>query len=287
MPISQTITAPIKINFFLHIIGRRDDGYHNLQSLVSFANYGDIITIKPASTFSFTITGDFQSELPKNNADNLILKAAHKISLALGKNLNIAITLDKKIPIGAGLGGGSADAAATIKALLGFWDATLPQGTLNDILLSLGADVPVCYQEITSYMEGIGDIITPLPSSPKIPALLIYPNEFCSTPDVFNSYMKPFTAPLELPQDLSDTEKFIMFIQGQRNDLTSAACRKTPAIRDILGAIQAQSGCQVARMSGSGSACFGLFDTEENSKKAATTIQKERPNWWVRPTLIQ
>lgn len=137
-------------------------------------------------------------------------------------------------------------------------------------------------------MEGIGEIITPLTAPlPNIPALLIYPNQFCSTVDIFNSYDTPFSAPIKLPQSFADTNNLCAFLKEQRNDLTTAACQNTPVIKNVLESLQNQTGCQIARMSGSGSACFGIFQTENESKQAAEKIQKERPDWWVRPIIIQ
>ena len=279
-PSQFSIFAPAKINLFLHVTGKRSNGYHELQSLIAFANIGDEITISPADTYSLTLKGDAQDL--DNDGNNIITKAAEKMGQAFSRELNFTITLQKNIPMGAGLGGGSSDAAATIKAILKFWNVKLPELELNDILLSLGADVPACYVGQPSMMEGIGEIITPLSRFTQTPAILVYPNVHCTTEDVFKSFSAPFTNKTSLP----DTSNLHGFITQQKNDLTDTALTLFPEINDALEVIEQQDGCKFSRMSGSGSTCFGLFNTAEESEKAAKKIQKEKPDWWVRPVLL-
>ncbi len=282
--ISQTIFAPAKINLFLHIVGKREDNHHLLQSLVTFADFGDDIKITPAHNFSFSTSG--KTENLSDNSDNLVVKAANLLAKELNKPLAVDIHLSKNTPIGAGLGGGSADAAATIKGLLTYWDKDLPNKTIENILLNLGADVPACYKSKPCLIEGIGEIITPLTYLPKIPAVLIYPNEFCSTADVFKNHTQSFSNSIKIPNKFSDQKGFYGFLRQQKNDLTEPACQKFSIIENALKIIQKQKGCQISRMSGSGSACFGLFETSQKSENAAKTIQKEKPDWWVWPALL-
>ena len=275
--------APAKINLFLHVTGKRDDGYHILDSLIGFADFGDTITIAPSYTFLLNISGDNFSPDIK---DNSITKAVHLLSDKLKIKLPLSITLEKNIPIGGGLGGGSADAAAAVHGILEYAQESLSQEDIDAILLELGADTPICYARKPAYIKGIGEIIEPVSSLPRIPAILVYPNEFCSTAEIFQSFDGTFSQTAEHPKSFSDQKSFYNFLQGQRNDLTEAAVKKIPEIGNILETINAQDGCIISRLTGSGSTCFGLFETPEQSANAAEKIQKEKPHWWVRPVII-
>lgn len=282
---SIKLTAPAKINLFLHVVGKRGDGFHLLQSLTSFANFGDEITISPSNEFKFSF--DSTTENFPTDESNLIVCTANLLGSTLNKNLNCHIHLKKNIPIGAGLGGGSSDAAATIRGLFEFWNTTLPQNELDNILLDLGADVPACYHGKACYFEGIGEIITPAQSLPPLHALLIYPNKHCATKDIFKKYNSDFSKEIVLPQHFENKKNVTEFLSKQKNDLTEAAIQNIPDIKNILDALDKQQDCQLSRMSGSGSACFGIFDTKEQVQKTANTIKKENPDWWIQPVMIQ
>jgi 4-diphosphocytidyl-2-C-methyl-D-erythritol kinase len=275
---SKTYFAPAKINLSLLITGKREDGYHLLHSLICFANLGDDIIITPADNFKFTQESEFKN-LPKSS-NNLIVQTAHKMAETFNKPLNCHLHLIKKIPIGAGLGGGSSDVAVTIKALLKFWNITPENDQLQKFSLSIGADVPVCYYAHPCIFEGIGEIITPLPSLPRVHAVLIYPNQFCSTPEVFKNYNGEFSDTPEIPKNIWT------YLEQNGNDLTSSAIQNIPAIQDILNILEKTGHCKLSRMSGSGSCCFGIFENENQAKQVAEKIQKERPNWWVRPVIL-
>lgn len=281
-PILQK-SAPAKVNLFLHVTGKRDDGYHLLESLIGFADFGDIITIMPSDEFSLKILG---GDFSLDTEDNLITKAVNLVSGKLQKDLSLSITLEKNIPIGAGLGGGSADAAAAVRGILEYAQVSLPQKEIDEILLSLGADTPICYARKPAYIKGIGEVIEPIAPLPQIPAMLIYPNEFCSTVEIFKSYDGDFSQTADHPKSFSDLKSLYDFLNKQKNDLTDAAIKKIPAIGDILQTIGKQDGCVISRLTGSGSTCFGLFETTEQSTKAAEKIQKAKPHWWVRPVII-
>jgi 4-diphosphocytidyl-2-C-methyl-D-erythritol kinase len=278
-----TLTAPAKINLFLSVIGKRDNSYHNLQSLVAFSkDFGDVITITSADEFSFSF--DSTAEHLPTNDNNLVICAANMLASIVGRNLNCSIHLSKNIPIGAGLGGGSSDAATTIKGLLQFWQVTeeeLPIDKLNEILLNLGADVPSCYHAHTCYFEGIGEIITPLKLFPACYGLIVYPNQHSSTPDIFENFDKSFSTEISLPAKFVTTEHLIEFLQSQDNDLTEPAIKNTPEIENILKTISKQGNCYISRMSGSGSACFGLFRTPQDAATAKDNIKNIHPEWWV------
>ena len=279
--------APAKINLSLHITGQRNDGYHLLDSLIAFADYGDVIDVRPAAGFSFKADGLFAKDLPANDADNLSVKAAHYLGRILQKELNLSLHLTKNIPIGGGLGGGSSDAAATIKKLLRFWNTEIDKEKLNKILFELGADTPVCYAGNAAHVTGIGEIITPVPSIPDMPAILIYPNKFCSTAEIFKNFQQPFSTPDPLPTEFNGREEFYNFLKKQKNDLTSAALAHIPEIKSVLDIIQVQEGCALSRMSGSGSTCFGLFDTKKNSELAAEKIKRAHPELWLQAVTIK
>ena len=278
------IIAPAKVNLFLHVVGKTDNGYHNLQSLIAFGDDGDTITITPSAEFRFSF--DSTTEHLPTDENNLVICAAKLLASALGKDLNCHIHLTKNIPIGAGLGGGSSDAAATIKGLLEFWKTEIDSETLNTLLLSLGADVPSCYQAIACYFEGVGEIITPLNNFPTINALLVYPNAHSSTQDVFKQYQRNFSTPITLPTDFHDDKALIDFLKTQENDLSPAAIKNIPDIQKVLNALADTDDCQIARMTGSGSACFALFKTAKQARDAKHIIQKQFPDYWVKNTSL-
>lgn len=276
------LKAPAKVNLFLHVTGKTENGYHSLQSLIAFTDLVDSIEITPSDNFQFT-TNSQDQELTGN--DNLVVRAAKTLSEAVNKDLNVAIHLTKNIPVGAGLGGGSSDAATTIKALIEYWDIREPEN-LQKLLNHLGADVPACYEQSACYVEGYGEIIHPIDNIPRCDALLIYPNIFCSTADIFKNYSDEYSKEIGLLAKFKDQDHLYDFLNAQQNDLTKTASNLYPDIKKVLQTISSQTGCAVARMSGSGSSCFGLFENKEQSIAAANEIQKERPDWFVRPVTL-
>jgi len=277
-----TIKVPAKVNLFLHVLGKTDNNYHTLQSLIAFTDLTDTIEITPADNFEFRVTSK-HSDI--ENDQNLVVQAAKKLSSLTGKKLNLKIHLEKNIPIGAGLGGGSADAAATIKGLLKYWGLKEPD-TTHKLLVSLGADVPVCYEDNARYIEGYGEIIHPLDNMPSCSGIIVYPNILCSTGEIFQTYSTKCSKEISLMKEFENLEDLYSFLQDQRNDLTETACGLHPQIQNVLDDISRQEGCEISRMSGSGSSCFGLFKTKQQSTKAAEIIQKERPDWFVRPVTL-
>lgn len=274
--------APAKVNLFLHVIGKRSDGYHLLESLISFSNYGDVLTVEKADKFGLNIIGPF-SNMIKADQDNLITRATQTY---IGDNKPLPplkVTLEKNIPIGAGLGGGSSDAAAMIKILQKLKIPMREDRTIDDILLSLGADVPVSYHGKSCFLEGIGEKITPLPLPEKIPAILIHPNISCATPTIFSQITPPYTPSID--QELLHHDA-LSFLHKQQNDLSAAAIKTVPDIQNILENLNEQIGCSLARMSGSGSACFGLFYTKDLAEQAALKIKEQHPQWWVQPITL-
>lgn len=279
------IFAPAKINLFLHVTGKRANGYHDLQSLVAFADFGDEVEITPTEKFSFTI---HNAPILLGNDNNLVTHAARTLARALNKKLNLAISLTKNIPMGAGLGGGSADAAATIKGLLEYWNATLPVDTLKDILISLGADVPVCYHAHACYFKGVGEILTPLYHPfPTLNAVLVYPSAHCDTAEIFKNFGAEVSPAIGLPTSFQNEGELFDFLEHQKNDLTTPALQKIPTIKEVLALLEQQENCVLSRMSGSGSCCFALFKTKDAANVAEINIQNQKPSWWVRRVILQ
>ena len=270
-----TIHAPAKVNLFLHVVGKNIDGYHLLQSMTAFADYGDHITIESSDKFLFQSNGR-----PIKDDNNSVIQAARALSKALDIPLNVSITLKKTIPIGAGLGGGSSDAAATIKALLQFWNTTLERAPLDTLLLSLGADVPSCYHAKACYFEGIGERITPFSFATPLYATLINPEETCSTQEIFKNYKSDFSEPINLPQQFSPPEEIIQFLQHQRNDLTAPAIKTLPVITDILEILETHKPL-LSRISGSGATCFAVFTLKEEADRCAKKLAVSYPDFWI------
>ncbi len=283
-----SVLAPAKINLYLHVTGRRDDNYHTLDSLVAFADAGDRIRIKPARTFSFAVDGPFARAFTAGELDasensvNIVVRAAYSLAGFLQREPAIDIRLTKNLPLAAGLGGGSSDAAALIWALLELWDIA-PRAVpgLNDLLLSLGADVPVCMECMPARVGGIGENLKFIEGLDEMPVLLVNPGKPCPTGKVFarvREYGDP--APEFTGGDL------IEYLKAQRNDLTEAAITVVPEIAEISELIGEQQGCLLSRMSGSGATCFGLFADEMSALDAAEKILKAHPNWWVRAGML-
>ncbi len=285
---TRRIFAPAKINLYLHVTGRRDQGYHELDSLIAFADIGDTIMIEPSPDLKFFIGGPFgnalqgQDILSTPQSSNLVIKALWLICREIGRTPEIRIGLDKILPIASGMGGGSADAAALVWGILDLWDIHLPHAQIESLLLSLGADVPVCYRAQSARIQGIGEIVSPLLDLAEMPVLLVNPGKPCLTKNIFKRYQGPFRSPITIPSGLSHPDNLIKFLELQNNDLEPYAQEEVPEIRNILNALRIMPGIQIARLSGSGATCFGLFSSEIQTKDAAITIAKENPDWWVK-----
>lgn len=276
-----TVPAPAKINLYLHVTGKRADGYHLLDSLVAFTTIGDQITLLPADAFSLSIEGPFAAGL--SVTDNLVVKAARLVCERLDEVPRFTLTLTKNLPVGSGIGGGSADAAATVRALLHYYKK---DAAIDDILLSLGADVPACYHSKPLRFSGIGEIIEPVTPFPETNILLINPGVSCATPGVFRvlrTVSKKENVALPL---LSNQDALFRFLSETGNDLTDPAVSLIPAVEDVLSALE-NSGAVITRMSGSGATCFGLFEDETACQNAAAKIKAAHPRWWVAASVLQ
>ena len=266
--------APAKVNLALHVTGRRGDGYHLLDSLVVFAGTGDRITAEAAPDLTLTLTGPRAAGLP-SGADNLVLQAAR----AMGPQ-GARLVLEKHLPVASGIGGGSADAAATLRVLARLRGQPLPPAAA---VLALGADVPVCLAGRPARMSGIGETVTPLEHPlPEAWLVLANPGAAVATPAVFAALTRRANAPLprDLPR-LKTAAELAAFLRMARNDLESAATMLLPGISALRSALSAQPGCLMSRMSGSGATCFGLFPDALTAAAAARALRMGSPDWWI------
>ena len=279
--------AAAKLNLFLHIVGRRPDGMHLIDSLVVFAVLGDAVTVRPDSALSLTRSGPMADDLPPVE-DDLVLRAATALARAAGVTDGAAIELRKNLPVASGIGGGSADAAATIRALARLWRVDVPPDRLAALAQELGADVPACLQSRPSRVGGLGEQLGPAGHLPPLHAVLVNPRLAVSTVKVFVAFAAgpPVTGVgAEMAGEWSsDPRGFAQQLSGYRNDLTMAAKSLCPPIGDILAALEAQPDCLLARMSGSGATCFGLFATASEADAAAAALGHDNPVWWIAAT---
>jgi 4-diphosphocytidyl-2-C-methyl-D-erythritol kinase len=269
--------APAKVNLALHVTGRRPDGYHLLDSVVVFADVGDWLEIAPSDALSLTVTGPRAAGVPADRR-NLIWQAAELLAPDPAGQ-GAAITLDKHLPHAGGIGGGSADAAAALRGLSALWNRPLPPA---EAVLSLGADVPVCLHGRPARMSGIGETLGALPPLPPLWMVLVNPGVEVPTGAVFKALQTPDNPALPaMPLGgWPDAAAFTRWLRGARNDLEPPARALVPPIGKVLDALSGTPGCLLARMSGSGGTCYGLFATHEAASVAAESLRAE-PDWWV------
>ncbi|MGY9046211.1 hypothetical protein P775_25660 [Puniceibacterium antarcticum] len=263
--------APAKINLTLHVTGRRADGYHLLDSLVVFADIGDTVRVQAAEKLSLMVDGPMSAGVPVDDS-NLVLRAARLLNPARGAQ----ITLTKRLPASSGIGGGSSDAAASLRALCAIWNLPVPED-----VLALGADVPVCMQTRAQRLQGVGEVLSAVERLPECDILLVNPGVAVSTPEVFRALQSRDNP--AMPADLpiwDSAETLADWLQGQRNDLTAAAVAVQPVIAEVLEALCATQALY-SGMSGSGATCFGLFPPGTGAAAALTTLQARRPSWWA------
>jgi 4-diphosphocytidyl-2-C-methyl-D-erythritol kinase len=282
-----TVFAPAKVNLSLHVVGKRDDGYHLLDSLVAFAGVGDTVELSEAEGLSLDLTGPTAALIPPPGADgggeNIVLKAARLLAEAAGTDRGAAIRLTKRLPVAAGIGGGSADAAAALKGLMRLWGVTLVDERLRALALAIGADVPVCLAGTPTRMSGIGEQLSPAPALPPAWMVLVNPMVPLHTPAVFKARTGPFSAADPLTESPADAAALAAALAARRNDLTPAAVSIEPVVGEMLAELAATSGCLLSRMSGSGATCFGLYATQAEAETAAARLRLVRPGWWVAP----
>ena len=267
-----------KVNLALHVVGQLENGYHELNSLVVFTTFGDTVSIATNQELTLKIKGPFRELVPKSS-DNLILKGL--CLMEDQEQTNFSIRLDKQIPVFAGLGGGSANAATVIQLVNKMVNCPIPS---NRQLCKIGADVPMCMNSKPCLVSGIGENLDRNIILPKLQMLLVNPNRKLETSRVFTSLKQkknPKLAPIEKP---FSQHELIAWLGNQRNDLENSAMELQPEIKSVLNLLEKTSGCLFCRMTGSGPTCFGIYDSKNEAKNAAKKIAEERPEWWVKAT---
>jgi 4-diphosphocytidyl-2-C-methyl-D-erythritol kinase len=270
------LLARAKVNLWLQVVGRRADGFHLLDSLVAFTDLADEIEVAPGSGLTLEIAGPVAASL-EGDPDNLVLKAAHLLAGRAGVAPRAAIRLTKRIPVAAGLGGGSADAAATLLALVELWRIAMPPEELFDLATTLGADVPMCLAGRPAVASGIGDRLAPAPALPACAILLVNPGVALPTPAVFSARQGNFSAARPTGGGWLDLDSLVEDLARRGNDLTEAAISLQPEIADVIDRLRRSDGVAHVAMSGSGATCFGLYGTIEEARHAASHLPA---SWW-------
>jgi len=281
--------APAKVNLTLRVLGRRSDGYHEIESLVAFAEFGDTLSFSPGGELALAVRGPNATKAGEN-ADNLVLKAAQALAARVAGIGLGAFQLDKRLPVAAGLGGGSAAAAAALRLLARANKLPLDDGRLHDAARISGADVPVCLDPRPRLMRGIGEILSGPLKLPALPAVLANPGVTLPTKSVFAAWKRAASEALPLDvaavAKIGNREEYLQLLAAQANDLESAAIAVEPAVAEALAALRSLAGCRLARMSGSGATCFALFSSAAAGIEAAKALSVRYPRWWVRASAL-
>jgi 4-diphosphocytidyl-2-C-methyl-D-erythritol kinase len=283
-------SAPAKVNLTLHVLGRRNDGYHEIESLVAFAEFGDRLSFSPGGALTLAINGPTAAKAGEADS-NLVLKAARELALRHNGLTLGAFNLDKHLPVAAGLGGGSADAGAALRLVARANRLALGNAEIYAAARATGADVPVCLEARPRIMRGVGDILSEPLALPEMPVLLVNPGVAVATKEVFAGWASGpvSSAAVELSAlgKLSTPENLLEFLVAQSNDLERPAIALAPVIADVLSALAVLPGCNLARMSGSGATCFGLFASASAAAEAGKALSKGHPQWWVCATTLR
>jgi 4-diphosphocytidyl-2-C-methyl-D-erythritol kinase len=284
-PAAGAEKAPAKVNLTLRVIGRRADGYHDIESLVAFADVGDALTFNPGGALALSVAGPTAAAAGQI-ADNLVLKAARALAERVERLKLGGFALSKRLPVAAGLGGGSTDAAAALRLLARANGLAPDDPRLMQAARATGADVPVCLDPRPRFMRGIGDVLSDPLDLPRLFAVLLNPGVAVATKDVFAALAVPTAVQTPPAAICTGTAALLDEIARGRNDLEEAAIELEPAIADALAVLRNLPGCQLARMSGSGATCFGLFDSMDAARGAARRLRVGYPDWWVRATAL-
>ena len=289
MPVALVENAPAKVNLTLRVLGRRPDGYHDLESLVVFADFGDRLRFARSAELALTVRGPNAAQV-REGADNLVLKAAKELA-ALEPAIGLgAFHLDKRLPVAAGLGGGSADAAAALRLLAKANGLPPEHPALFAAARATGADVSVCLDPRSRIMRGIGEVLSLPLSLPALPAVLVNPRVALTTKAVFARWTAPAVAAATLDADavakFEEHDGLLRLLTTQANDLEAPAITLAPVIADVLAALRALTGCSLARMSGSGATCFALFASAAAAQEAAKGLHGKYPQWWVQACVL-
>jgi 4-diphosphocytidyl-2-C-methyl-D-erythritol kinase len=280
--------APAKVNLTLRVVGRRPDGYHDLESLVVFASVGDALTLAAGPYLSLTVRGPTAGSSGALT-DNLVLKAANALAERVRVLKSGRFVLSKRLPVAAGLGGGSADAAAALRLLARRNQLALDDRHLCEAARSTGADVPVCLDPRPRLMSGIGNLLSAPLELPRLAAVLVNPRVAVPTKGVFEKLAAPrVVRAAKVSEDYPPTDRasLVEYLIDRGNDLESPAIVLQPVVAEVLEALRCLSGCRLARMSGSGATCFALFDNTKAAAAAARALRERKPDWWVRSTML-
>jgi 4-diphosphocytidyl-2-C-methyl-D-erythritol kinase len=279
-----------KVNLTLRVVGRRTDGYHDLESVVAFADCADKLTLTPGPELSLKTVGPLATACGEIS-DNLVLKAARLLAEVVPDLKAGAFVLDKVLPVAAGIGGGSADAAAALRLLARLNDLSLDDERLQEVALEVGADVPVCLASRACDMTGVGENLTPL-SPPTLPCVLVNPCVPVATRDVFEAlglrHGELLIGATDIvmqvspwPEDGGSLEEWVEAFAAGTNDLEAPAMKIQPLIGEVISALNSTNGAWLSRMSGSGATCFAIYENTADAKRAAEKISREHPEWWV------
>jgi 4-diphosphocytidyl-2-C-methyl-D-erythritol kinase len=278
-----TVKASAKVNLFLHVGDGAADGFHPLKSLAVFPDIGDTLTAEEFDTITLSVSGPFAASLT-DEADNLVVKAAKALAAKAGSPVGAKLTLVKNLPVASGIGGGSADAAAALRLLSELWNLNLDEAALCEIAGGLGSDIPVCVVSQPRWMEGRGEILTPIASLPHLPMLLVNPGVAVPTKDVFASLQSRSGVERKLPPGrFRDMADLLRFLDASKNDLEEPARKIQPVIGEVLKALAALPGALFTRMSGSGATCFALFPDDESCRRGAALLSEVKTGWWIAP----
>ncbi len=279
--------APAKVNLFLHVGPVADDGYHPLASLVAFADVGDRLTAEAADRLTLEVAGPFAEGLEVGE-DNLVLRAVNALEQVAGRPLPAAMSLDKRLPVASGLGGGSSDAGAALKLARDLFALSLDDEALARVSEAVGADGPMCLHARAAWADGRGDRLSFEPRLPPLPAILINPGVPSPTGAVYRAYDAGAPASADRPPPPPDWSlpTVLDWLAAQRNDLQGPAITLQPAIAEVLEAAGQAPGARLARMSGSGATVFALFDSRDQAHAAAAALSHARPGWWIHAAVL-
>jgi 4-diphosphocytidyl-2-C-methyl-D-erythritol kinase len=278
------LAAPAKLNLYLHVTGKRADGYHLLDGLAAFVDVYDVLTLSSASALDFAADGPFAPALAGDDpVTNLVVRAARALGDAVGRSPDVAFRLTKNLPVASGIGGGSADAAAALKGLAHLWGIDAENPVVAEVAARLGSDIPVCVAGRACYMGGTGTELAPAPALPEAGLLLVNPGIGLSTPSVYRARQGDFSPAARFHDAVPDAAALARLLAERGNDLTRPAVSLVPEIGTVLAALDAAEGGLLARMSGSGATCFGVFADAETAKAAGERLKKANPGWWVAP----
>jgi 4-diphosphocytidyl-2-C-methyl-D-erythritol kinase len=289
LPVPLVENAPAKVNLTLRVLRRRDDGFHEIESLVVFASFGDRLRFSSGGNLTLRVQGP-SAQAAGEGDDNLVLKAARALAERRPDVVLGAFELDKRLPVAAGLGGGSADAAAALRLVAKANGLAPDHPHLHAAARAVGADVPVCLDPHPRIMRGIGEVLSGPLALPPLPAVLVNPGVALATMSVFAGW-KPMSSPAAALDDtaigrLTDREEILHLLAARSNDLEAPAIALRPVVADVLAALRALGGCRLARMSGSGATCFGLFASADEAAAAEKLLSIKQPGWWVTATML-